>query len=151
MEQSSHNQLGKGWEATGSAWQMGSPRGWGNGVEVAWTQGERHGWGTERPHAVTRHLALPSPGGPPSTPAPQRGAGGTMARLFSPRPPPSEDLFYETYYSLSQQYPLVLLLLVIVLCALLAMLAVASASGRVSRGASGGAGLLPEGGGRVTA
>ncbi|XP_034504591.1 adenylate cyclase type 4 isoform X3 [Ailuropoda melanoleuca] len=130
MEQSSHNQLGKGWEATGSAWQMGSPRGWGNGVEVAWTQGERHGWGTERPHAVTRHLALPSPGGPPSTPAPQRGAGGTMARLFSPRPPPSEDLFYETYYSLSQQYPLVLLLLVIVLCALLAMLAVASASGR---------------------
>ncbi|XP_045865303.1 adenylate cyclase type 4 isoform X2 [Meles meles] len=53
-----------------------------------------------------------------------------MARLFSPRPPPSEDLFYETYYSLSQQYPLLLLLLVIVLCALLAMLAVASASGR---------------------
>ncbi|XP_045306488.1 adenylate cyclase type 4 isoform X3 [Leopardus geoffroyi] len=53
-----------------------------------------------------------------------------MARLFSPRPPPSEDLFYETYYSLSQQYPLLLLLLVIVLCALLALLAVASASGR---------------------
>ncbi|XP_036210346.1 adenylate cyclase type 4 isoform X2 [Myotis myotis] len=53
-----------------------------------------------------------------------------MARLFSPRPPPSEDLFYETYYSLSQQYPLLLLLLVIVLCALLALLAVAWASGR---------------------
>ncbi|XP_030174691.1 adenylate cyclase type 4 isoform X2 [Lynx canadensis] len=53
-----------------------------------------------------------------------------MARLFSPRPPPSEDLFYETYYSLSQQYPLLLLLLVIVLCALLALLAVAYASGR---------------------
>uniref|UniRef100_A0A671DI22 Adenylate cyclase type 4 n=1 Tax=Rhinolophus ferrumequinum TaxID=59479 RepID=A0A671DI22_RHIFE len=53
-----------------------------------------------------------------------------MARLFSPRPPPSEDLFYETYYSLSQQYPLLLLLLLIVLCALLALLAVAWASGR---------------------
>ncbi|XP_055472445.1 adenylate cyclase type 4 isoform X1 [Psammomys obesus] len=53
-----------------------------------------------------------------------------MARLFSPRPPPSEDLFYETYYSLSQQYPLLLLLLVIVLCALLALPAVAWASGR---------------------
>nr|XP_055165247.1 adenylate cyclase type 4 isoform X3 [Nyctereutes procyonoides] len=53
-----------------------------------------------------------------------------MARLFRPRPPPSEDLFFETYYSLSQQYPLLLLLLGIVLCALLAMLAVASASGR---------------------
>ncbi|KAF5925765.1 hypothetical protein HPG69_002215 [Diceros bicornis minor] len=53
-----------------------------------------------------------------------------MARLFSPRPPPSEDLFYETYYSLSQQYPLLLLLLAIVLCALLALLAVAWASGR---------------------
>lgn len=60
-----------------------------------------------------------------------------MARLFSPRPPPSEDLFYETYYSLSQQYPLLLLLLVIVLCALLALLAVAWASGRVSSRASG--------------
>ncbi|XP_058396810.1 adenylate cyclase type 4 isoform X2 [Diceros bicornis minor] len=57
-------------------------------------------------------------------------AGDTMARLFSPRPPPSEDLFYETYYSLSQQYPLLLLLLAIVLCALLALLAVAWASGR---------------------
>nr|KAF6392537.1 hypothetical protein mPipKuh1_007739 [Pipistrellus kuhlii] len=53
-----------------------------------------------------------------------------MARLFSPRPPPSEDLFYETYYSLSQQYPLLLLLLAVVLCALLALLAVAWASGR---------------------
>ncbi|XP_004609493.2 adenylate cyclase type 4 [Sorex araneus] len=53
-----------------------------------------------------------------------------MARLFSPRPPPSEDLFYETYYSLSQQYPLMLLLLLIVLGALLALLAVAWASGR---------------------
>ncbi|XP_057344521.1 adenylate cyclase type 4 isoform X5 [Manis pentadactyla] len=53
-----------------------------------------------------------------------------MARLCSPRQPPSEDLFYETYYSLSQQYPLLLLLLVIVLCALLALLAVAWASGR---------------------
>ncbi|XP_007180703.2 adenylate cyclase type 4 isoform X3 [Balaenoptera acutorostrata] len=53
-----------------------------------------------------------------------------MARLFSPRPPPSEDLFYETYYSLSQQYPLLLLLLVIVLFGLLALLAVAWASGR---------------------
>lgn len=54
-----------------------------------------------------------------------------MARLFSPRPPPSEDLFYETYYSLSQQYPLLLLLLVIVLCTLVALPAVAWASGRV--------------------
>ncbi|XP_053080297.1 adenylate cyclase type 4 isoform X2 [Acinonyx jubatus] len=72
----------------------------------------------------------PQPRGPPSTRATRRGAGKTMARLFSPRPPPSEDLFYETYYSLSQQYPLLLLLLVIVLCALLALLAVASASGR---------------------
>ncbi|XP_011733041.1 adenylate cyclase type 4 isoform X2 [Macaca nemestrina] len=53
-----------------------------------------------------------------------------MARLFSPRPPPSEDLFYETYYSLSQQYPLLLLLLGIVLCALAALLVVAWASGR---------------------
>ncbi|XP_078190756.1 adenylate cyclase type 4 isoform X5 [Callithrix jacchus] len=53
-----------------------------------------------------------------------------MARLFSLRPPPSEDLFYETYYSLSQQYPLLLLLLGIVLCALAALLAVAWASGR---------------------
>lgn len=59
------------------------------------------------------------------------GAGETMARLFSPRPPPSEDLFYETYYSLSQQYPLLILLLVIVLCALVALPAVAWASGRV--------------------
>lgn len=59
-------------------------------------------------------------------------AAATMARLFSPRPPPSEDLFYETYYSLSQQYPLLLLLLMIVLCALGALLAVAWASGRVS-------------------
>lgn len=55
-----------------------------------------------------------------------------MARLFSPRPPPSEDLFYETYYSLSQQYPLLLLLLLIVLGGLLALLVVAWASGRVS-------------------
>uniref|UniRef100_A0A8C0LKX5 Adenylate cyclase type 4 n=1 Tax=Canis lupus dingo TaxID=286419 RepID=A0A8C0LKX5_CANLU len=61
---------------------------------------------------------------------PQPRAGASMARLFSARPPPSEDLFYETYYSLSQQYPLLLLLLGIVLCALLAVLAVASASGR---------------------
>ncbi|EGW11540.1 Adenylate cyclase type 4 [Cricetulus griseus] len=53
-----------------------------------------------------------------------------MARLFSPRPPPSEDLFYETYYSLSQQYPLLLLLLIIVLCTLVALPAVAWASGR---------------------
>uniref|UniRef100_A0A8C4M458 Adenylate cyclase type 4 n=1 Tax=Equus asinus asinus TaxID=83772 RepID=A0A8C4M458_EQUAS len=59
-------------------------------------------------------------------------AGDTMARLFSPRPPPSEDLFYETYYSLSQQYPLLLMLLAIVLCALLALLAVAWASGRLA-------------------
>lgn len=36
-----------------------------------------------------------------------------------PRQPPSEDLFYETYYSLSQQYPLLLLLLLIVLLGLL--------------------------------
>ncbi|XP_030660010.1 adenylate cyclase type 4 isoform X2 [Nomascus leucogenys] len=50
--------------------------------------------------------------------------------LFSPRPPPTEDLFYETYYSLSQQYPLLLLLLGIVLCALAALLALAWASGR---------------------
>lgn len=75
-----------------------------------------------------------------------------MARLFSPRPPPSEDLFYETYYSLSQQYPLLLLLLVIVLCALLALLAVASASGRVSgEGGGSGAGRLLEGRGGVAA
>lgn len=60
-----------------------------------------------------------------------------MARLFGSRPPPSEDLFYETYYSLSQQYPLLLLLLLIVLGALLALLAVAWASGRVSRGPRG--------------
>nr|XP_019823303.1 PREDICTED: adenylate cyclase type 4 [Bos indicus] len=53
-----------------------------------------------------------------------------MARLFSPRQPPSEDLFYETYYSLSQQYPLLLLLLLIVLLGLLALLPVAWASGR---------------------
>ncbi|XP_056666107.1 adenylate cyclase type 4 isoform X3 [Monodelphis domestica] len=53
-----------------------------------------------------------------------------MPRLFSPRPPPSEDLFYETYYSLSQQYPLLLLLLAIVLSTLLALLAVTWASGR---------------------
>ncbi|EPY89948.1 adenylate cyclase type 4 isoform 2 [Camelus ferus] len=59
----------------------------------------------------------------------QRWAGETMARLFSPRPSPSEDLFFaETYYILSQQYPLLLLLLVIVICGLLALLAVASAS-----------------------
>lgn len=73
-----------------------------------------------------------------------------MARLFSPRPPPSEDLFYETHYSLSQQYPLLLLLLVIVLCALLALLALTWASGRVS-GASGVGRLLKGGRGRVTA
>nr|XP_020827257.1 adenylate cyclase type 4 isoform X4 [Phascolarctos cinereus] len=53
-----------------------------------------------------------------------------MPRLFSPRPPPSEDLFYETYYSLSQQYPLLLLLLAIVISTLLALLAVTWASGR---------------------
>uniref|UniRef100_A0A452FG29 Adenylate cyclase type 4 n=1 Tax=Capra hircus TaxID=9925 RepID=A0A452FG29_CAPHI len=53
-----------------------------------------------------------------------------MARLFSPRQPPSEDLFYETYYSLSQQYPLLLLLLLIVLLGLLALFPVAWASGR---------------------
>lgn len=63
-----------------------------------------------------------------------------MARLFSPRQPPSEDLFYETYYSLSQQYPLLLLLLLTVLLGLLALLPVAWASGRVSEGAEGGAG-----------
>ena len=63
-----------------------------------------------------------------------------MARLFSPRQPPSEDLFYETYYSLSQQYPLLLLLLLIVLLGLLALLPVAWASGRVSRGAEEGSG-----------
>ena len=77
-----------------------------------------------------------------------------MARLFSPRPPPSEDLFYETYYSLSQQYPLLLLLLVIVLFGLLALLAVAWASGRVSgvgREWGSGAGCLLGDSGRVTA
>ena len=63
-----------------------------------------------------------------------------MARLFSPRQPPSEDLFYETYYSLSQQYPLLLLLLLIVLLGLLALFPVAWASGRVSRGAEEGSG-----------
>ena len=67
-------------------------------------------------------------------------AGETMARLFSPRQPPSEDLFYETYYSLSQQYPLLLLLLLIVLLGLLALLPVAWASGRVSRGWRGALG-----------
>lgn len=93
-------------------------------------------------------LALPSPG--VRLRAVQHAAGETMARLFSPRPPPSEDLFYETYYSLSQQYPLLLLLLVIVLCALVALLAVAWASGRVS-GASGVGYLLKGSSGRVTA
>lgn len=68
-----------------------------------------------------------------------------MARLFSPRPPPSEDLFYETYYSLSQQYPLLLLLLVIVLCALLALLTVAWASGRVSSASGAQASRVREG------
>lgn len=68
-----------------------------------------------------------------------------MARLFSPRPPPSEDLFYETYYSLSQQYPLLLLLLAIVLCALLALLTVAWASGRVSRASGAQASRAREG------
>lgn len=87
---------------------------------------------------------LPQPGCPPRGGAARHRE--TMARLFSPRPPPSEDLFYETYYSLSQQYPLLLLLLLIVLCALLALLAVAWASGRVS-GASGTGCLLKGGGG----
>lgn len=74
-----------------------------------------------------------------------------MARLFSPRPPPSEDLFYETYYSLSQQYPLLLLLLVIVLVGLLALLAVAWASGRVSGGGGAGSGALVQGASSGTA
>lgn len=74
---------------------------------------------------------------PPPTPR-RCSQGQTMPRLFSPRPPPSEDLFYETYYSLSQQYPLLLLLLVIVLSTLLALLAVAWASGRVSKASDAG-------------
>lgn len=75
-----------------------------------------------------------------------------MARLFSPRQPPSEDLFYETYYSLSQQYPLLLLLLLIVLLGLLALLPVAWASGRVSSGVEGGSGAgVPEDFGTGTA
>ncbi|XP_060111994.1 adenylate cyclase type 4 isoform X1 [Heteronotia binoei] len=43
---------------------------------------------------------------------------------------PQEDLFYQTYYSLSQQYPLILLLLVIVLGICLALIATSFASGR---------------------
>ncbi|XP_038597044.1 adenylate cyclase type 4 [Tachyglossus aculeatus] len=54
-----------------------------------------------------------------------------MARLVTSRPPPSEDLFYETYYSLSQQYPLLLLLLAILLAALAILLAVTWAAGPV--------------------
>lgn len=114
-------------------------------VEGAWTKREGHSWGWPGPQAVTGTTAFPSPGA--RCGAVQRAAGETMARLFSPRPPPSEDLFYETYYSLSQQYPLLLLLLVIVLCALLALLAVAWASGRVSGASTRAAarGSLPRG------
>ncbi|XP_053121636.1 adenylate cyclase type 4 isoform X2 [Hemicordylus capensis] len=43
---------------------------------------------------------------------------------------PREDLFYQTYYSLSQQYPLILLLLVIVLGICVALIATSFASGR---------------------
>lgn len=45
---------------------------------------------------------------------------------------PREDLFYQTYYSLSQQYPLILLLLVIVLGICVALIVTSFASGRVS-------------------
>uniref|UniRef100_A0A8D0GP22 Adenylate cyclase N-terminal domain-containing protein n=1 Tax=Sphenodon punctatus TaxID=8508 RepID=A0A8D0GP22_SPHPU len=50
-----------------------------------------------------------------------------------PRPPsetPREELLYQTYYSLSQQYPLILLLLGIVLGICLALSATSFASGR---------------------
>ncbi|XP_048373998.1 adenylate cyclase type 4 isoform X1 [Sphaerodactylus townsendi] len=43
---------------------------------------------------------------------------------------PREDLFYQTYYSLSQQYPLILLLLVIVLGICIALIGTTLASGR---------------------
>ncbi|XP_067399542.1 adenylate cyclase type 4 isoform X2 [Emydura macquarii macquarii] len=47
------------------------------------------------------------------------------------RPPAQrQDLFYQTYYSLSQLYPLLLLLLLILLAACLALLAAHLASGR---------------------
>uniref|UniRef100_A0A8C8S4L1 adenylate cyclase n=1 Tax=Pelusios castaneus TaxID=367368 RepID=A0A8C8S4L1_9SAUR len=53
-------------------------------------------------------------------------------RMACRRRPPAqrEDLFYETYYSLSQLYPLLLLLLLIILCTCLALLAAHLASGR---------------------
>ncbi|XP_069094393.1 adenylate cyclase type 4 [Pleurodeles waltl] len=41
-----------------------------------------------------------------------------------------EDLFYETYYCLSQQYPLILLLLVILLAICIALIVVSFATGR---------------------
>ncbi|KAL7977610.1 hypothetical protein Chor_009559 [Crotalus horridus] len=43
---------------------------------------------------------------------------------------PREDLFYQTYYCLSQQYPLILLLLVIVLSICVALIATTFCSGR---------------------
>nr|XP_020671556.1 adenylate cyclase type 4 isoform X2 [Pogona vitticeps] len=43
---------------------------------------------------------------------------------------PREDLFYQTYYSLSQQYPLILLLLVIILGICVALIVTSFASGR---------------------
>ncbi|XP_058036797.1 adenylate cyclase type 4 isoform X1 [Ahaetulla prasina] len=43
---------------------------------------------------------------------------------------PREDLFYQTYYCLSQQYPLILLLLVIVLSICVALIATTFSSGR---------------------
>ncbi|XP_070583289.1 adenylate cyclase type 4 isoform X2 [Erythrolamprus reginae] len=43
---------------------------------------------------------------------------------------PREDLFYQTYYYLSQQYPLILLLLVIVLSFCVALIATTFSSGR---------------------
>ncbi|XP_025863411.2 adenylate cyclase type 4 isoform X2 [Vulpes vulpes] len=113
----SPRRLGKGWAAPGSAGGRARAR-----LDPS-EPGAAPALTRPRARAPSPEFAL--------RPRPRRSrAGPTMARLFSPRPPPSEDLFYETYYSLSQQYPLLLLLLGIVLCALLAVLAVASASGR---------------------
>ncbi|XP_060636097.2 adenylate cyclase type 4 [Anolis sagrei] len=51
-------------------------------------------------------------------------------RPWSTSDTPREDLFYQTYYSLSQQYPLILLLLVIVLGICVALIVTSFASGR---------------------
>ncbi|XP_026543452.1 adenylate cyclase type 4 [Notechis scutatus] len=51
-------------------------------------------------------------------------------RLRATSDTPREDLFYQTYYCLSQQYPLILLLLVIVLSICVALIATTFTSGR---------------------